>query len=73
MITFLQYLEEAEVTTPAEARRKYPNSHFPEKTAENRRNAAKARLKRMKNKPTDSGGGESYIGSPVGSSSNNNY
>ncbi len=75
MRTFKEYLVEVEATTWDEANRKYPKSLFPLKTAENKRNAAKVRLKRMKNKPTnkDNSGGESYIGSPVGSSSDNNY
>lgn len=53
-------------------RKKYPNSLFPEKTAENKRAAALKRLKAREWRKIkgDNSGGESNIGSPVGSSSN---
>jgi hypothetical protein len=69
-----EFITEEEATTYDIAKRKYPDSPFPETMARNKRDKAKKRLDRMKNPPSkDTGGGDSNIGSPVGSSSDNNY
>lgn len=69
-----EFITEEEATTSAIARRKYPNSCFPEITAKNKRDKAKKRLEKMKTKSSNSnnGGGESNLGSPLGGSSSGN-
>jgi len=56
--------------------KKYPRSHFPKTKAENMRMLAAKRLaayKLKKRMGSSTGGGETNIGSPVGSSSGNDY
>lgn len=63
-----EFINEEEATSYDIAKRKYPNSPFPETTAFNKREKAKKRLSRMKNKSSNSSdGGESNLGSPVSS------
>lgn len=63
-----EFINEEEATTYDVAKRKYPNSPFPETTARNKREKAKKRLAQMKDRSSKSSdGGESNLGSPVGS------
>ena len=74
MITFKEYLELEEGET--DPYKKYPRAFYPKTKAETMRLLAKKRLDKIKwNKIKGDGndGGDSNIGSPVGSSSDNNY